>query len=109
MLAARRRQSIGHQYQRPIAQPHRIATIWPRQLVEHAVEAELAPHYARRQHRPPIPRADRSDVVARDATIVDGIAVQQAAELIEIEMRCQQIPAAEIDDSAVPGLASWSR
>ena len=73
-----------------IDRPVFTATIRPHQSVEHAVEAELAPHRACRQHRPPIPRADCTHVVARDATIVDRIAVQKAAELAEVEMLRQQ-------------------
>ena len=105
MLAPWRRQSIGDQHQRPIAQPHRLAAIRPRKLIEHSLEAELAPHRTRGQHRPPVLRADRADIIARDATIVGRIAVQQAAELVEVEMRCQKIAAAEIDDGAMPRLA----
>ena len=60
MLASWRRQSIGDQHQRPIAQPHRLAAISPRQLIEHRLEAKLAPHCTRGQHRPPVPRPARS-------------------------------------------------
>src|SRR5580700_7061729 len=105
MLAPRRRQSIGDQHQRPIAQPHRLAAIRPRKLIEHSLEAELAPHRTRGQHWSPVPRPDRADIIARDATIVGRFAVQQAAELVEIEMRCQKIAAAEIDDGTMPRLA----
>src|SRR5258708_28833514 len=105
MLAPWRRQSIGDQHQRPIAQPHRLAAIRPRKLIEHRLEAEFAPHRTRGQHRPPVPRADRADIVAPDAAIVDRFPVQQAAELVEVEMRCQKIAAAEIDDGAMLRLA----
>src|SRR5271155_194610 len=58
----------------------------------------------RGQHRPPVPRADRADIVAPDAAIVDRFPVQQAAELVEVEMRCQKIAAAKIDHGAMPRL-----
>jgi len=58
-----------------------------------------------RQARSPIPRADGGDLLAAHGVISARIAVQQAAELVEIKMSGQQIPAAEIDDGAVPGLA----
>src|SRR5580704_17761595 len=99
------RQSIGDQHQRPIAQPHRFAAISPRKLIEHRLEAELAPHRTRGQHRPPVLRADRADIIAPDAAIVDRFPVQQAAELVEVEMRCQKIAATEIDDGAMLRLA----
>jgi hypothetical protein len=64
---------------------------------EHRVKAELPPHRTRGQHRSPVPRADRTDIIAFDATIVGSFAVQEAAELAEIEMRCQKIPATAYD------------
>jgi hypothetical protein len=88
MFASWRRQSIGDQHQRTIAQPHRVAAIRPRQLIEHRFKAELAPHRTRRQHRPPVPRAERADIIARDTAIVGRFAVQQAAKLVEIQMGC---------------------
>ena len=105
MLAARRRQPIGHQHQGPIAQPHCLAAIAPREPVEYGVEAEFAPHPTGRQHRTPIPRSDRTDIRAVDAIVAGVIAMQQPAQLAEIEMRRQHIPAAEIDDGAMSVLA----
>jgi hypothetical protein len=96
MLAPRRSQPIGDEHQRPIAQPHGLATIGPRKPVEYRVEPEFDPHRTRRQHRPPVPRADRAYFIARDAAIVRRVTVQETAELAEIEMRCQQIATAEI-------------
>jgi hypothetical protein len=75
MLAAGGRQPIGNERQRPIAQAHRRAAIVLRQMVEHGIKPELAPHRPRRQHRPPVPRADGADRIAPDAIIVDRIAV----------------------------------
>src|SRR5207342_768270 len=53
--------------------------------------------------RPPVPRSDRPDILVRDAIIAGRIAMQQTAELAEIEVLRQHIPATEIDD--VPRLA----
>jgi len=105
MLAGRRRQPIGHQHKSPITQPHRLAAIGPRELVECRVEAEIAPHPARRQQRPPVPRSDRPDILVRDAIVAGRIAMQQPAELAEIEVLRQHIPTTEIDDGAMPRLA----
>ena len=77
MLAPRRSQRIGDQHQRPIAQRHGRVTIGPRQVVEDRVEPDFAPQRTRRQHRPPVPRPDRSDIGARDAVIVRRVAVQE--------------------------------
>jgi hypothetical protein len=74
-------------------------------LVECRVEAEIAPHPARRQQRPPVPRSDRPDILVRDPIIAGRIAMQQTAELAEIEVLRQHIPATEIDDGAMPRLA----
>ena len=105
MLAARRGEPIGDQHQRPIAQAHHLAAITLRQLIERAVEAKLAPQRTRRQHRSPIPCAERIDIRALDAVRRDRIAVQETAQLVEIKMRRQQITAAEIDHGAVLRLA----
>src|SRR5712692_7694758 len=77
-----------------------------RQPIERTVEAKLAPQRPRRQHRSPIPRAERIDILALDAVRRDRIAMQETAQLVEIEMRRQQIAAAEINHSAVLRLAS---
>src|ERR1700746_2517135 len=49
-----------------LAHPRRLAAISPRQLIKHRLEAKLAPYCTRGQHRPPVPRADRADIIARD-------------------------------------------
>ena len=72
-------------------------------------ETELAPQMACRQARPPIPRANRRDAVAAHGSIGLRITMQQTAELGEIKMLPQQVPATEIDDGAVTGLAASSR
>ena len=92
MLAGRRRQPIGHQHKSLITQPHRLAAIGPRELVECRVKAEIAPHLARCQQRTPVPRSDRPDILVRDAIIAGRIAMQQTAELAKIEVLRQPIP-----------------
>jgi hypothetical protein len=67
MLAAGRRESIANRHQRPIAKAHYVTVIMSRQVIEYAVEAELAPDHPRRQHRSPIPRA--IDILALDAVM----------------------------------------
>jgi hypothetical protein len=53
----------------------------------------------------PVPRSDRPDILVRDAIIAGRIAMQQTAELAEIEVLRQHIPTTEIDDGAMPRLA----
>ena len=89
MLAPWRRQSIGDEHQRPIAQPYGLVTIGPRKPVEYRVELEFDPHRTSCQHWPPVPGSDRADFIARDAVILRRVAVQETAELAEIEMRYQ--------------------
>jgi len=105
MLATRARQAISNQNQCALAERDPITASAPARLRHHMIETELAPELTGRQDRPPIPRTDGGDVLAAHGSIGSHIAVQQAAELVEIKMRRQQIPAAEIDDGAVTGLA----
>jgi hypothetical protein len=105
MLAARRGQPIDDQHQRAIAQCRGVATGRRGEPVERRFEAELAPHMVRHQHRSPIPRRHGANVFLSDGAVTHRLAVQQAHQLIEVEMGRQQIPAAKIEYRAMPGLA----
>ena len=104
MLAAWAHQAIGDQHESPVAQPSRVPALAPCASIEHGVEAELAPHRTRGQHRAPIPRSDRLHILAGGG-IVLGIAMQQTPQLRQIQMRREQILAAEIENGAVLGFA----
>src|SRR6516164_9907872 len=104
MLAAWAHQAIGDQHESPVAQPSRVPALAPCASIEHGVEAELAPHRTRGQHRAPIPRSDRLDVLASGGT-APVIAMQQTLQFRQIEMRREHILAAEIEDRAVLGFA----
>src|SRR6516162_3031312 len=104
MLATRAHQAIGDQYESPITQPSRISACARGAFIEHGVEAELTPHRTSGQHRAPIPRSDRLDVLASGG-IAPVIAMQQTLQFRQIEMRREQILATEIEDRAVLGFA----
>ena len=53
-----------------------------------------------------IPRPNGGNARAAHGSISPRIAVQQTGKLVEIKMPRQQIPAAEIDDRVVTGLAA---
>jgi len=53
----------------------------------------------------PIPGTDRVDILALDVIRAARITMQQSLQILEIEMRCQQILATEIYDRAMPRLA----
>ena len=105
MLATGTRQAIGDQHQCPLAERDAIAASAPAFLRHHLIKTELVPELTCRQDRPPIPRANGGNALAAYGSISSRIAVQQTAELVEIKMPCQQIPATEIDDRVVTGLA----
>jgi len=63
VLAARCGQPIDDQHQSAITQRRGIATAGFGEPVERRFEAELTPQVARHQHRSPIPRRDRADVL----------------------------------------------
>jgi hypothetical protein len=105
MLATRRGQSIGDQHQGAITQRRCIATSGPGEPVECRLKPEFAPDVAGRQHRSPVPRRDSMDVLTPNAAIGRGIAVQQVHQLVQVEVRCQQIPPPEIENRAMPRLA----
>jgi len=73
------------------------------------IKTELIPELTYRQDRPPIPRSNGGNARAAHGSISPRIAVQQTGKLLEIKMPRQQIPAAEIDDRVVTGLALASR
>jgi len=105
MLAARRGQPIDDQHQSAIAQGRGVATGRCGEPVERRFEAELAPQLARHQHRSPVPRRDRANVLTPDGAIRNRLAMEQTHQLVEVEMRRQQVPAAEIEHRAMPRLA----
>ena len=108
MLAAGRGEAIDHQQQSPIAQHADIAMAALAQPVERRLQPELAPQVARHQHRSPIPCRDRLHLIGPDVAGGGGsdrLAVQQARQLAEVEMRRQHVAATEIENGAMPGLA----
>lgn len=106
MLATRARQAIGNQHQCPLAERDAIAASTPASLRHHMIKTELIPELTYRQDRPPIPRPNGGNARAAHGSISSRIAVQQTGKLVEIKMPRQQIPAAEIDDRVVTGLAA---
>ena len=106
MLATGARQAIGNQHQCPLAERDAIAASAPASLRHHMIKTELIPELTYRQDRPPIPRPNGGNARAAHGSISPRIAVQQTGKLVEIKMPRQQIPAAEIDDRVVTGLAA---
>ena len=109
MLAPRRGEPIGDQHQSPVAQRRGIATMVAPLAIDEPVDRhlkpKLAPQMARRQHRSPIPRRHGVDILAPDGGRRHRLAMQQARQLGEVEMRCQQVLATEIEHGAVARLA----
>ena len=103
MLAGRRGEPIGNQRQNPIAQRGGIATTISGESVERRLKPKFNPQVARRQHRSEVPRRHGVNVLAPDRA---GLAMQQACQLGEIEMRRQQVLATQIEDGAMPRLAA---
>lgn len=110
MLAPRRRQPIGDQDQSLIAQrggiATMVATLASDEPVERHLKPKLAPQMARRQHRSPIPRRHGVDILAPDRSLRHRLAMQQAHQLGEIEMRRQQVLATQIEHGAMARLAA---
>src|SRR4249920_3529262 len=106
MLTTGARQAIGNQHQCPLAERDAIAASAPASLRHHMIKTELIPELTYRQDRPPIPRPNGGNARAAHGSISPRIAVQQTGKLLEIKMPRQQIPAAEIDDRVVTGLAA---
>src|ERR1700674_4735179 len=61
---------------------------------------------ARRQHRSPIPRRHGVDILAPDRSLRHRLAMQQAGQLGEVEMRRQQVLATQIEHGAMARLAA---
>ena len=61
---------------------------------------------AGRQHRPEVPCGNRLHVFAPNPVIRRGIAVQQARQLVQVEMRRQQVAPPEVENSAMARLAA---
>ena len=105
MFARRRRQSIGDQHQGALAERQAIIAAAPAQLSEDAGEPQFVPEVARGPHRPPVPSRQRFDLFIDESLLWPCRAVQQSVELVDIEMRGQQIHAAEIKNRPVLGLS----
>jgi hypothetical protein len=108
MLAAGRGEAIDHQDQSAVTQRADIATAGPAEPVERHLEPKLAPQVARRQRGSPIPCCHRLHgigpyVANRERNA--RIAVQQAHQLVEVEMCREQVSATEIENGAMPCLA----
>jgi len=106
VLAALRGQPIGDQHQGAIAQRRCIAAAASGEPVERRLKSEFAPDMAGHQHWPPVPRRNRLHVLAPNPAVGCGIAVQQAHQLVQVEMGRQQVAPPEIENGAVPRLAS---
>ena len=108
MLAAGRGEAIDHQQQSAVAQRAGIAMAALAQPVERRLEPKLAPQVARHQDRSPIPCRDRLHLIGPEVAGGGGsdrLAVQQARQLAEVEMRRQHVAATEIENGAMPCLA----
>jgi hypothetical protein len=77
----------------------------PAEPVERRLKGEFAPDMAGHKHRPEVPRRNRLHVLAPHQAIRRGIAVQQPHQLVQVEMRRQQVAPAEIENGAVACLA----
>jgi hypothetical protein len=107
MLAAGCGEPIDNQDQSPITQSADLATVRFAEPVERRLEPEFTPQLARHQHGSPVPCRNRVHLIGSDIarSSRSGIAVQQARQLVEVEMSRQQVPATEIENGAMTRLA----
>jgi hypothetical protein len=105
MLAARCRQTVGNQNQRPVTQAGAIPALCLGGLVERHMQTKVAPHLLHGEHPAPVPSADGADIVALRCSSVRLFTVQKSRQLLQIKVRSQKIFAPEIDDGAMLGFA----
>src|SRR5215469_3956998 len=105
MFAAWRDQPIGNQDKGSLTECYAVVPATPAELLEHARQAEFGPQAARNEYRSPVPSVERLNVFTAQIFARLNFPVQQSIEFVEIEMRSQQILAAEIDDCAMLILA----
>jgi hypothetical protein len=78
----------------------------PTEPVERRLKPEFAPNIAGRQHRPEVSRCNRLHVLTPNRVIRRDIAMQQARQLGQIEIRRWQVASPEIENGVVLCLAS---
>src|SRR5215813_14130818 len=105
VFAARRDEPIGNQHKGSITEGCAIVAATPAGAVKHARQAEFDPQAARDKYWAPVPSVERLNVFAAQIFARLIFPMQQSIELVEIEMRSEQILAAEIDDRAMLILA----
>lgn len=105
VLARRGAEAVGDQDQRAIGQRDAVAHPAAALLVEHVLQAQLAPQGARHEHGAPVPRPDRLNLTSR-ALLRGGAPLAPQERNQVIQMLGQQILAPEAADDPLLVLAT---